>query len=211
MRMEQESTPVDILRFFSKSANTRAGKGTGEQNQTGQDYSQLDRIPNWRQVLSNFHVSPFTYNGSRYQTIEHVFQAGKIFLVNQEEAYKFTMDSGHPIGQGDGAMAQSNRKLVKLTKEQLQEWDGKKAAVMEEAARAKYQDCESSRNLLLLTYPAQLWHTQLRQEPVRFQHLERIRKEWMERIRKECMERIRKEWMEERRNVKRVREIDNSD
>ena len=106
----------DRLFFYSKSADKKPGKGTNEWVSDPKKYHALASIPEWRKVLSNFDVNPFVFEGKTYNTIEHVFQSKKIALVNPEKADFFTMESGHPIGQGDGLMAQKNRKLVVLGK-----------------------------------------------------------------------------------------------
>ena len=84
-------------------------------------YTQLNEIPNWRKILSNFHVSKFTYKDYSYNTIEHCYHAQKFNLVSKKIAFKLTLDSGHAFGQGDGLEARKKRKLIVLTKEQLEE------------------------------------------------------------------------------------------
>ena len=62
-------------------------------------------IQNIRRYLSNFDIYEFKYNGYSYRTIEHAFQGTKISLANKEEAFKFTIESNHDIGLGDGKVA----------------------------------------------------------------------------------------------------------
>ena len=138
-------------------------------------YRALNAIPHWRRVLSNFHAYPFTYGGRTYRTIEHVFQARKIVLAEPQRAYEFTVESGTPLGLGDGLEARKARKLVTLSGTQLQEWNRMKDQVMAEAAAAKYKACEEARVVLIATGQAELWHVVPRGQPVRFQHLEAIR------------------------------------
>jgi hypothetical protein len=95
----------DKLFFYSKSRNVVSGKGTNEFVEVLSLYAELAAIKDWRKVLSNFHVCPFVYEGYTYKTIEHVFQAKKIELADKEKALWFTIESGHPIGQGDGDVA----------------------------------------------------------------------------------------------------------
>lgn len=166
---------IDKLFFYSKSRDAAPGKGANEHVSNPEEYQTLDNIPHWRKVLSNFHYCPFKYNGYTYNTIEHVFQAEKIRLANPEKSYWFTVESGHEIGQGDGALAQKNRKLVRLTSEQLAEWNQIKHDIMESAAIEKYKTCSHARKVLRATRDAELWHVVSRQKPTRFTHLERIR------------------------------------
>lgn len=167
--------------FYSGSADAKPGKGVNEYVDPDMisKYAPLSKEKDWRRVLSNFDVCPFVFEGKTYRTIEHVFQSKKIALADPGEADKFTVESGHPIGQGDGAVAQKNRKLVKLTLPQLQQWDDMKDDVMERATVAKYAQCPEKLRILKLTDGATLLHLmKVRGKPsnlVRFEHLERIR------------------------------------
>ncbi len=172
-----KETKDDKLYFYSKSKDVEPGKGANEIILKPEYYKELAMIQNFRKVLSNFHVCPFKYEEYTYKTIEHVFQAKKIALVNEKEAFKFTIESGDPIGLGDGDIAQKNRKLIKLTQEQLQKWATLKDKVMYEAALAKYTQCPEAYKVLKATNNSQLWHIVSRSKPVRFIHLEKIRKE----------------------------------
>ena len=114
--------------------------------------------------------------GSLFNSIEHVFQSKKIELVDPVKAYYFTVESGHEIGLGDGAMAQKNRKLAVLKKADLDTWFWMSADVMKRAAMAKYTQCPAAAEVLRCTGNAQLWHVVPRKQPVRFEHLEEIRR-----------------------------------
>lgn len=103
------------------------------------------------------------------------FKPKKIELVCKEKALWFTVESGHEIGQDDGEMARKNRKLCKLTPEQLKIWNDIKVQVMYEAAVEKYKACKEANEVLCATGSAELWHIVPRSAPVRFEHLERIR------------------------------------
>jgi predicted NAD-dependent protein-ADP-ribosyltransferase YbiA (DUF1768 family) len=169
----------DRLAFYSNSRDAAPGKGAREWVKDASLYAELASIRQWRSVLSNFHVCPFKYlDGHMYNSIEHVFQAIKISFVDAKKAHWFTLDSGHAIGQGDGAMAQKNRKIAILSREQLAKWDAMKDEVMKDAAICKYNSCENAQRVLRVTGKAQLWHIMSRKNPVRFTHLENIR-QWL--------------------------------
>lgn len=102
----------------------------------------------------------------------------KIALVDPVKAERFTVESGHEVGAGDGKAARGGRKMVMLSKAQLAQWDAIKDEVMAEAARAKYAACPAAAAVLLATRNAQLWHVVARSpHPARFTHLELIRDE----------------------------------
>jgi len=185
--------------FYSKSANAKPGKGVHEYIDASQvsNYEPLSLEPDWRKVLSNFDISPFEFEGKTYQTIEHVFQAKKLAIADPSQAERFTVESGDPIGLGDGAMAQKHRKLVKLTLAQLEQWDHIKRDVMERAARQKFAEIcwgavwsrqiapfaqsPDKLRILKLTEGAKLVHlmTARGQKSTldHFDHLERIRRD----------------------------------
>lgn len=166
---------MDSLYFYSKSADKYPGKGKNEIVSDPLIYKELSEIKDWRKVLSNFHFSPFEFEGKTYNTIEHVFQSKKIELVSPEKAYYFTLESGHEIGKGDGLLAQKNRKLVLLKGDNLLKWFQISNEIMEKAAIAKYSQCLFAKNVLNLTGNSELWHIVSRKKPVRFKHLEIIR------------------------------------
>jgi predicted NAD-dependent protein-ADP-ribosyltransferase YbiA (DUF1768 family) len=139
-------------------------------------YRALAAIPNWRKVLSNFHAFPFEYKGRTYRTIEHAFQAAKIALVSPERAEEFTVESGTPLGLGDGLTARRARKMVVLDKPTIARWGAMSRHVMAEASIAKYAACSEARHVLEATGQAQLWHVVMRSKfHDHFTHLEHIR------------------------------------
>ena len=142
-----------------------------------EQYALLASIPDWRKVLSNFHVCPFLApDGLRYRTIEHAFQAAKIGLVSPAAAFRFAMDSGSELSRGDGAAAQAQRKMVLLPPDVLSRWDRESGRVMERLAEAKYSQCPDAAAALMATKRAVLNHFLGRRGGVaRFTHLERLR------------------------------------
>jgi predicted NAD-dependent protein-ADP-ribosyltransferase YbiA (DUF1768 family) len=180
----------DVFVFMSKSADVKPGKGKNEHVKDKFAYTELSKVPKWRSMLSNFDVAPFEWTGegvlakpfaqgTRWNSIEHVFQGSKFRHYGFKEAEKFTMNSGDPIGLGDGAMAQSKRKLKMIS--DMTDWNDLSWKVMESAARAKYAQNPDRLRVLKLTGNAKLMHmvTQ-RGKPsqlIEFKHLEAIREE----------------------------------
>jgi predicted NAD-dependent protein-ADP-ribosyltransferase YbiA (DUF1768 family) len=177
----QASTNTDIpdrLRYYSKSRDVKPGKGAGEAVKSESVYSKLKEIKDWRQILSNFYVEPFKFDGFTWRTVEHVFQSKKIGLVDSDAAHCFTVESGHEIGKGDGSVAQKNRKLRKLSAEKLAEWDSIKDALMTDATRERIKQSDVYRDVLLKTNDAELWHYVSRKPAVRNVYLEKLRAEF---------------------------------
>ncbi len=165
----------DKLYFFSKSCDKIPGKGINEIINDINSYNELLLFKDWRKILSNFHIYPFKYEQYTYNTIEHVFQAKKIQIVDNNKAFYFTLESGHEIGLGNGEIARKNRKICKLNKEQLKLWNNLKDDIMYNVTLKKYKVCKEARDILKATNNAQLWHIVSRSQPIRFYHLEKIR------------------------------------
>ena len=71
---------MDQLFYYSKSANKSAGKGVNEKALNYNIYNELNKIKDWRKILSNLYFHEFSYDGKIYNSIEHAFQAKKIEL-----------------------------------------------------------------------------------------------------------------------------------
>ena len=180
----------DVFVFMSKSADVKPGKGKQEHVKDKFAYTELSKIPKWRTMFSNFDVAPFEWTGegvlatpfapgTRWNSIEHAFQGSKFKHYGFKEADKFTITSGDPIGQGDGAMAQSKRKLKLIP--DMSDWNDLSWKVMASAARAKYAQNPDRLRVLKLTGNAKLMHMVTQRgkpsELVHFKHLEEIREE----------------------------------
>lgn len=166
----------DTLFYFSKSAHKKVGKGVNEFVNNFSDYKELDKIKDWRKVLSNFYVSPFTWRGKTWNTVEHAFQSRKIELEDEKKSEWFTLESGHDIGKGDGNVARKNRKLVMLSVKNIKEWNNIKFHVMEEILYCKFSQNEFCKKVLLETKNAELLHSFGRgMKPQRVYELENVR------------------------------------
>lgn len=168
----------DKLCYYSKSKNAPVGKGTNEYVKDISIYRELNGIDNWRKILSNFYVEPFMYEGYNYNSVEHAFQAQKIMIVDKQKAYWFTLDSKHYIGMGNGEVAQKNRKLVVLNKEQLNYWNSIKYDAMKNITEQRIIQSEIYRKVLFLTQNAELWHVIMRKGIVRNKYLEKLRNKY---------------------------------
>jgi len=105
----------------------------------------------------------------------------RLNTLNRIKAHAFTRESGSPLGMGTGSDAQKNRRMVVLSKEQMDAWNTISLEVMRAAAFAKYEQHPDSlpAQVLRLTDDAELYHlVTARGKPsqlVRFHHLEEIR------------------------------------
>jgi predicted NAD-dependent protein-ADP-ribosyltransferase YbiA (DUF1768 family) len=165
----------DKLCYYSNSRNVFVGNGVNEYVKNRLHYEGLDKIANWRRILSNFYVEPFVFEGKTYNSVEHAFQAYKTAIASKEKAFLFTIESEHEIGLGDGSVAQKNRKLVVLNPEQIKYWDDIKDEIMTKITLERINQSPTYKNVLLLTGSAQLWHVMVRKGVVRNKYLEDLR------------------------------------
>lgn len=159
----------DILYYYSGSADKPPGSGVNERVSDRRRYSILSSIPMWRQILSNFYVSEFTYVRDgiplRYRTAEHAFQGAKIAMsdslqepLERRVSYQFSLNSRSALSRGDGDAARRARKIVVLDRQQLQKWNRIKDSVLKAILIAKFtQDLHAGRTLIA-TLDAELWH-----------------------------------------------------
>ena len=146
------------------------------------NYLELNAIPDWRKVLSNFYVFDFKAEVApdtilTFRTIEHGFHYFKIRLADPSRAFDFALESGSELSKGDGLDAQRARKLVVLNTQQLEEWDAIKESVLYSLSKCRFSQDPLSKQVLLATRDAQLWHIVPQRNPIRFTHLEQVREE----------------------------------
>ena len=187
----------DLLFFYSKSKDLPAGSQTRKWQEYvtyPEDYIELNSIPDWRKVLSNFYMFDFKAEVApdlilTFRTIEHGFHYFKIKIADPSRAFDFALESGSKLSKGDGPDARRARKLVVLSPQQLQEWDSIKESVLYSLSKCRFSQDPLSKQVLLATRDAQLWHIVSRsapnphtriaeRNPIRFTHLEQVREEF---------------------------------
>jgi predicted NAD-dependent protein-ADP-ribosyltransferase YbiA (DUF1768 family) len=119
-------------------------------------YDELNKIHDWRRILSNLYSHEFIYDDKIYNSVEHAFQSKKIEIV--DKAYWFCKNSGNDIGMGDGLIARKNRKLIILKPEELIIWNNIKNQIMYKILLAKFTQIPIAKQVLLLTHDAILLH-----------------------------------------------------
>jgi len=147
----------DQLFFSYTSPDHSVGKGENETIENTSEYKDLNMIVHWRKFLSNYHILPFVYQGKTYNTIQHALQSSKIALVDKEKAEWFTVESGNPIGQGDGYIARKNRKIVLLNKDVLSKWYDIKNKILVEILTQKFLQIHNAKRVLLATKKSKLF------------------------------------------------------
>ena len=171
-----EQVIADKFQFYSRSKNAKPGKGTGEHVRNIDEYAELEKIDNWRQILSNFSTTEtIKYENLSFRSIEHAFQYKKISIVDKTAAFTFALESDSDLSKGSGQDAQKARKLRKLNSQKLAEWDSQRPAVLCELIHQKIACCPMYSKILRLTKFAELWHHVSRKPAERWIILEEIR------------------------------------
>jgi predicted NAD-dependent protein-ADP-ribosyltransferase YbiA (DUF1768 family) len=85
-----------VLMFSDKSKDAKAGKGAKECLARKESYVELDKIKNWRKVLSAFYkpAKPIEFNGGQFATLEHLHHASKFWKTAPDFAKQFEVNSG---------------------------------------------------------------------------------------------------------------------
>jgi len=156
-----------VFLFYSKSSDTKPGKGAGEIIPPGQEdkFDALSKIKDWRKKLSNFWIQPFDLDGKRWQSVEHYYQGSK-FKGTPNFYNQFSLDSGSDISK-DPALAKGaggksgtfGGKLVRPKEIKLDDgfFDRNKIE-MYKAQHAKFTQHDDLMKLLKLTKDAKLMH-----------------------------------------------------
>jgi|UniRef100_A0A6C0BY75 predicted NAD-dependent protein-ADP-ribosyltransferase YbiA (DUF1768 family) len=178
-----------VFQFYSKSADRAPGKGSGEKIPASDVglYKELDGIPDWRKVLSNFYIAPFELDGHRWNSVEHFYHASKFKRGNPEFYLTFTLNEGGEEISKDPALAKgAGGKTGKFKgkrirpKEVVMDEDfftSKRNEVeMERAQKAKYEQNPLAKRVLLYTGNAKLQHFVRASPPIVFYDTMRVRR-----------------------------------
>lgn len=94
--------PNVVFRLYYKAPQARKGPGGGQGEtipiENKGQYAKLNKIKNWRQILSNMYQHEFVCDKYRWLSIEHYIQGNK--FKNQEDIYKeFTLESNSVLSK----------------------------------------------------------------------------------------------------------------
>ena len=169
--------------FSARSADAKPGKGksTCEKIESTREpeFKDLQKIKNWRKVLSNFHKSPFTLDGRDWYSVEHYFQGSKFKNDNPDFYNKFSLQDKTSTFNKDPVKAKSaggktgittikvqtpngiKKKKVRLRPENIKadiDYMQTRSKRMKESQMAKYKQNAHARKVLMLTKDAKLLH-----------------------------------------------------
>lgn len=165
-------TPT-VLMFFSRSTDSLPGLGIDESihNCNRSKYEELAKIPHWRRVLSNFYTRDgdahlFVLDGLHWRSVEHYFQAAKFVSINPQYYASFALESGSPLSRADGPVAKKAGREIKLTPNEVADWDARKDVALARAREAKFTQNQDCKRILILTDGALLTHRASVRSPI---------------------------------------------
>ena len=147
----------DLLIFHYRSRHMECGKAKYETVSNPEDYKELNKIENWRHVLSSLWIGKFKYDDYTFNTLSHAMQYCKFKCTNHiEKAKKFTIESNTLTARGSGLLAHRQRKSLKLNEDELRIWKQNKKQLNYDITYAKFSQIEKAKNILKLTGNARL-------------------------------------------------------
>ena len=184
-----------IFQFYSRSQDKKPGEGTGEKISVEDKvrFNDLKKIKNWRKVLSNFYIDPFTFDNLTWNSVEHLYHGLKFKEGNPEFYKQFSLESKSDFSEDPVMAKAAGGKTGILTRKESGKtkrtrlrpsnihadetfWD-KKESEMEKALQAKFTQKEKPREVLKNTKDAKLVHYLGRGSGLEvWNHLMRIRK-----------------------------------
>jgi len=168
---------MDKLQFFRRSADKPAGKGVGEYVNDSNNYTELNKIKDWRKIFcSLWSEESFEYEGYYYKSYEHAFQSEK-FRCNgyNDIAFMFTIESNTKLGNSDGLDAYKARKIKKLLDDEMDKWHQLVNDIKDKLYLNKFTKIEKAKNALILTGEAEIWNDGPRIKRLRCTRLEKTR------------------------------------
>jgi len=160
--------------FYEKSADAKPGKGSGEKigNQDILEFKDLQQVPNWRRMLDDECVSPFTFDGKQWQTVEHYYQASKFKKGFPNFYTLFSLDSGsefcNDVKKAKSAGGKSGKYRKELGNEKVtldpDFYGGRDKVERANALTAKFENPEFKK-VLVATKKAKLLHFVRGSEP----------------------------------------------
>jgi predicted NAD-dependent protein-ADP-ribosyltransferase YbiA (DUF1768 family) len=106
--------------FYEKSADKKPpGTGSGEKigKQDLLQFTDLQIVTNWRRMLDDEYVSPFSFDGKQWQTVEHYYQASKFKKGFPDFYVRFSLDSESEICNDVKKAKAAGGKMGKYRKE----------------------------------------------------------------------------------------------
>ncbi len=190
--------PDIVFQFYSKSDSKPApGHGSGEKIDPNNPELELKyavlskKYPEWRKMLSNFWISPFSLDGHKWNSVEHYYQASKFKIYHPDFYKQFSLNANKSDLNIDPGVAKAaggktgkmkkNKQVVVLRPSNIKIdngffENGRDKIEMEKAMEAKFTQSPELKDMLIHTFDAKLTHFVRGGKPVVFTELMKVRK-----------------------------------
>jgi predicted NAD-dependent protein-ADP-ribosyltransferase YbiA (DUF1768 family) len=180
------------LMFHQNSdGGSKAGKGSGETTDNVLKYKRLNSIKDWRRMLDDTWMVPFTVDGNKWNSVTHYFLASQFKKGFPDYFLKYAVESNSPISASVKAAKEEYANVLKKKKSLLlpdaniiidPDFFTIRENPLFETERKKALDAKFGQNLdvkqaLLETQEAKLVHFERGKEPPSDMLLMRLRRE----------------------------------
>jgi hypothetical protein len=182
------------LMFHQNSdSHPKAGKGSGETTDNLLKYNRLNGIKDWRKMLDDTWIAPFTIDGNKWNSVTHYFMAAQFKKGFPDYSLKYAVESNTPISKSVKAAKEEYNNVLKTKKTLFQpdtaiHIDADFFTIREnplfETERKKALDAKFGQNLdvkqvLMETQLAKLVHFERGKDPSPDMALMKLRRELM--------------------------------
>lgn len=179
---DEESENTVVFVYHSSALDAKIGKGNAEKIDKTliPNYSELNKMKEWRKKLDDMWVSPFSLDEHRWCSVENYLQGSKFKKNNTEFYTKFSLDSNSDISKDPKLAKQVGTQKSKRPKEVKIDPDydlGRSEIERESAVRSKFQQNEDLKQILLATKNACIKHFQRGSPALKDDILMKIRRE----------------------------------
>ena len=109
-----------ILMFHQNSdGGPKAGKGSGETTDNLLKYKQLNSIKDWRRILDDTWMVPFTLEGNQWPSVTHYFLAAQFKKGFPDYFLKYSVESNSPVSKSIKAAKEEYTNVLKTKKSLL--------------------------------------------------------------------------------------------
>ena len=109
-----------VFMFYDKSnTSPKAGKGSGEKTDDLIKYNRLNGIKDWRRMMDDSYITPFTLDNKRWNSVSHYFM-GSQFKKGFPDYYDlYSIDSGSNISKDVKEAKEEYDRVIKTKKSNL--------------------------------------------------------------------------------------------
>jgi len=177
------------IHFYIRSADKRAGQGTGERIPKSRisEFADLNQIKEWRKKLDDEWMTKFELDGKSWSSVQHYYEAAKFRKTRPDFYAKFAIESGTPLSTNIEMAKAAGKKSGKMGDKVVRPkdvgfdadfYDGTRdKEEREKAVFAKFDQNADLKSVLLKTRNAELYHIEPQKKHEKDLILMKVRKQ----------------------------------